>query len=116
MVPKRSRVANGKPVEPEASSGEEEEVGEEFDGFTHDVDTVEKDAEELELEKLVFGDSAQFRENLNDFEVLGVSGPENVEANVGLTEDEGALEHLEDADVGLKLRKMQCIQVSDIFL
>lgn len=65
-----------------------------------DKEIIEKDATELELEKLVFGDDAGFREGLRSYRQdaeISESSEEEEEAEVGIGGED--LEGVQDADV-----------------
>jgi len=79
---------------------------EQDDSDNESVDVMEKDEDELELDRLVLGDEAGFMAQL-DHEG-GDGGDEDLEeveleAEVGLGDVEGNLEDVDDADVGYSL-------------
>jgi len=99
MAPKKGKSAKATPVKLDIASDDEAHSDMEFEGFENGVEIQEKDMDELELEKLVFGDSAGFQENLKAFADLEAL-PEDVEQGIGEAEpDERGLEALDDADV-----------------
>ena len=82
-------------------------------GHDEDSDHVsEKDATEIELEKLVFGDESGFREGIRSHKrhssELTLEENDSSEGEPHDSEDEGALGHdeglegLDDTDVGIK--------------
>ena len=100
MAPKKGKSAKATPVKLDVASNDEEHSDVEFEGFENGIEIQEKDVDELELEKLVFGDSAGFQENLKAFTDLGAL-PEDSEQGIGEAEpEERGLEALDDADVG----------------
>lgn len=69
-----------------------------------DQEIIKKDATELELEKLVFGDDAGFREGLRSYrQDAGISEfseeEEEAEVEIGGIGEEEDLEGVQDADV-----------------
>lgn len=107
-VGKAAKAAVQQPTPPtqdeDASDGSDVEI-------TMERDPDEKDATEQELERLVFGDSAGFREGLRDF---AVEEEEGSEEDVEESAAETGLEGLDDADVGRRVR-VQCenIELTD---
>ena len=98
MAPKYSQRA--KNVSQEHSPSEEEESASdvEFGGFQHEAQIAEKDEDEIELEKVLFGDSAGFRDSLRFFErpkLTEVAQDQLVE----VTGESEGLDHINDADV-----------------
>lgn len=81
---------------------EDEEMDDEIDGEDEESD---KDDGEIELERLVFGDSAGFREGLKASALARRDEVEDDEQTTGL-------DGLDDADVGQAL-KGQCDQSAD---
>lgn len=85
--------------EPESSSDEEE-----FNGFSNpqnEETEYERDSEEEELERLVFGDAAGFRQGIKEFKTSEelAKGKELVLADTNMDAGTG-LEGIDDADVG----------------
>ena len=71
------------------------------------TDPIEKDATELELEKLLFGDETGFREGLksyrDDDENIGILQSEDRDKDASPEEEEADLEALNDNDVHILL-------------
>lgn len=95
----RLDVMNAQPQEDEAESDVADVEEGEYDNSEVESDVeseVEKDETEEELERLVFGDSAGFRERLKGFPQEEAAGSEDEQDITGL-------EGLDDAEVGQAL-------------
>ena len=73
-----------------------DEVEDESDVYVELDSAPEKDESEEELERLVFGDSAGFREGIQNFALVADDEEQDANGRTGL-------EGLEDADVGQAL-------------
>ena len=87
------------PTPPAQDEDEDEEMDDAADVEIKVDGEIEKDETEEELERLVFGDSAGFREGLRDFSLEEEEGAE------GEDEAPGGLEGLDDAQVGQTVLK-----------
>lgn len=76
--------------EDDVASGSDENMSSE--------EELEKDATELELEKLVFGDAAGFKDNIREFRTALAYG-EGTDAVEVSAEQDGRLAVIDDADV-----------------
>ena len=99
---KKLRIAKGIDAEQTTTTSIQAELSDapgDFDG----ADLIEKDATELELEKLLFGDETGFREGLksyrDDDENIGILQSEGREKDAFPEEEEADLEALNDKDV-----------------
>ena len=83
---------------PHAAQSMQDEPEDEFAGF--DVDTMQKDENELELEKLVFGDQEGFHRDLDVHADRHITPhADTVEASPEVELDDAEIEGLDDADV-----------------
>ena len=103
---KKLRVANGTDVRQPTTTSVPVELPDAPSDFD-DADPIEKDATELELEKLLFGDETGFREGLksyrDDDENIGILQSEDRDKDAFHEEEEADLEALNDNDVHILL-------------